>query len=93
MPEATEGKSRALRLSAGTAWKQTRHHPEFGPETYALVQNILVEGELFSAGRERHFIAFLEIDGKLWRAVFKIASDRDETFLVRDLTRLDRDAG
>jgi len=107
VPEATEGKSRTPRLGAGTAWKQTRHHPELEHRTYALAQNIPNEGELFGARAERRFVAFLGIDAKLWRAVFKIASHRGETFPVglhkvkardvagarRDLTRLDRDAG
>jgi len=77
VPEATEGKSRTPRLGAGTAWKQTRHHPELEHRTYALAQNIPNEGELFGARAERRFVAFLGIDAKLWRAVFKIASGRD----------------
>jgi len=97
---AMDGHSRAVRLGSATAWKQARHHPEIGPRTYALVQRILDEGEMFRDGRERHVVGFLEIDGQIWRAVFKVTRDRRETFLLtlhrvqgRDIAKARRSLG
>ncbi len=81
--EATGGRSRTVRLSAATAGKQIRKHPELGPQDYALVQRILDEGDLFPSSQNiNHVMAFLEIDGRLWCAVLKATQDGRETYLV-----------
>ena len=78
---AIGAKSRTVRLSAPTAAKQARRHPELRSEDYAHAQRILDEGELFDLGRRRA-AGFLEVDGRLWRAILKATDDRTETYLV-----------
>lgn len=86
---ALGGRSRTVRLSGETAAKQGGRrqrssrdigHPDVRPESYALVQRILEEGELFRAGA-RHAVGFVEADGRMWRAVFKATEDGSETYL------------
>ena len=70
---AVGANSRTVRLSAATAAKQGRHHPELGSGDYARAQRILDEGELFLEGNGRFVQGFLEVDGRLWKAVVKSA--------------------
>ncbi len=78
---AIGARSRTVRLSAETAAKQARRHPDLEPADYARVQRILDEGEVFSAPRGRA-IGFLEEEGRLWRAVVKATEDGSEAYLA-----------
>ncbi len=93
------GRSSMVRLSAETADKQARKHPDVRSGDYALVQRILDEGELF---RDRYspraVVGFLEEGGRLWRAAIKATEDGSETWLTtlhkarqRDLRAARRD--
>ena len=68
------------RLSNDTATKQRGSHRDIAPADYDCVQRILDEGELSRAG-PRHAIAFIEMDGRPWRAVIKATRDGSETYL------------
>lgn len=89
---AIGARSRTVRFSGETAAKQRgtritsdgrriRGHPDVQPQDYALVQRILDEGEVF-ASAPRRAMGFLEVDGKLWRAVVKASRDRSKTSLA-----------
>ena len=78
---AIGGKSKTVRLSGETAAKQTVNHHDLSPQDYARVQRLLDGGELFVKDDRRAY-AFLEEDGRLWRAVVKVTEDGSETFLV-----------
>ncbi len=78
---AIGARSRTARLSAETAAKQARRHPDLEPADYARVQRILDEGELFTSG-ERVAIGFMEDSGRLRRAVVKATKDGSETYLA-----------
>ena len=84
---AIGGRSRTVRLSAETAAKRRRAHPDLKPDDYALVQRILDGGELFRSG-PHHALGFVEIDGRVWRAVYKATRDGAETYVV-SLHRVD----
>ena len=92
---AIGGRSRTVRLSCYTAAKQRRVHPDLKPDDYALVQRILDDGEMFRSG-PHHAVGFVEIDGRLWRAVYKATRDGAETYAVSlhrvDPTRMRRAA-
>lgn len=79
--EAIGGRSSVVRLSAATAEKQARRHPDLGHEDYAKVQLILDEGTLFRK-RDRELNGFVEADGRLWRAAIKTTRDGAETYLT-----------
>ena len=74
-----------------TAGKQREHHPDIAPTDYARLQRLLDEGELF---RDRYSpraaTAFLEEDGRLWRAAVKATGDGLEDLLWRPSTRRSR---
>ena len=59
-----------------TARKQRAHHRDLAPTDYARLQRLLDEGEPF---RDRYSpraaTAFLEEDGRLWRAAVKATED------------------
>ena len=77
---AIRARSHTVRLSAKTARKQADRHPDLAPADYALVQRILDDGELF---RDRNgVIGFLEMDGRLWRAVIRTFDDGTETYIA-----------
>ena len=77
---ALRARSHTVRLSAETARKQADRHPDLAPADYALVQRILDNGELF---RDRNgVIGFLEMDGRLWRAVIRTFDDGTETYIA-----------
>ena len=104
--EAIGGASRTVRLSAWTAAKQARRHPDLAPGDYARAGRILDTGEMFMEGTDRA-MGFLEEDGRPWRAVVKATADGSETYLVtlhkarpydlraarRRLKRIDREGG
>ena len=69
-----------VRLSGDTATKQTQRHPEITPATYALVQQIIDEGEWLS-DRSLHVVGFLGMDGELYSAVVKSTAAHDKTYL------------
>ncbi len=76
-------KSRAVRLSAETAAKQSKRHPDLGAKDYARVQRMLNEGRAFQAAdSDRALIAFLEEDKKLWRASVRASEDGRTTHLT-----------
>ena len=79
--EVMGGRSSTVRFSGWTARKQRRRHKDVNPEDYAYVQQILDGGELFEA-RGNRIHGYLEIDGRLWRAVVKRSQDGAETYLV-----------
>ena len=80
---ATGGRSPTVRLSASTAAKQALRHPDLAPDDYARVQRILDRGEMFRDRRDpRAAVDFLDMDGRLWRAVVKATENRAETYLV-----------
>ena len=76
---AVGGRSRVVRLSEETAAKQRKHRLD--PEDYARVQRLLDEGEWVQQSGT-HAAGFIEIDGRLWRAVVKATADGSETYLV-----------
>ena len=79
---AIAARSRTVRLSDGTAEKQRGSHRDITPTDYARVQRILDEGEWFRDRHSpRHAIAFIEMDGRPWRAVVKATRDGSETYL------------
>ena len=79
--EAIGGRSSAVRLSAATAEKQARRHPDLVHEDYAKVQLILDEGALFRK-RDRELNGFVEADSRLWRAAVKTTRDSAGTYLT-----------
>ncbi len=85
LPEAVlsaiGARSRTIRLSGDTAAKQTVRHADVAPADYARIQRIFDEGEVF-ATYGNQAAAFLEQDGRLWRAIVKATKDGGETFLV-----------
>ena len=101
---ATGAQSHTVRLSPDGAVHQRERHPDIAATDYARLQRILDEGEVFRAG-PRHAIAFLDMDGRPWRAVVKATADGSETYLQtlhkaqphnlgaarRRLERIDRD--
>ena len=79
---AIAARSRTVRLSGETAAKQTVRHPDLAPQDYGLVQRILDDGELFrSRYHSRAVEAFIEMDGRPWRAVVKATRDGSKTYL------------
>ena len=78
---AIGGRSSTVRISAATAVKQARRHPELAPEDYAKVQLILDEGELFRK-RDRELNGFVKADGRLWRAAVKTTRNGARTYLT-----------
>ena len=70
-----------MRPSGANAVKQDRRHSNVEPGDYARVQRI-VDGGAVQGRRPRAVIAFLDMDGRLWRAVLKVTKDRSETYLV-----------
>ena len=79
---ATRAHSHTVRLSPGTAAKQREHHRDIAPTDYARLQRILDEGEVYrSRHHPRAVEAFIEMDGRPWRAVVKATRDGSETYL------------
>ncbi len=78
---AIGGRSPTVRVSAWQAAKQADRHPDLAPEEYARVQCILDGCEAFR-GRAHHTTAFLETNGRFWRAVLKATADGSETGLA-----------
>ncbi len=79
---AIGARSRTARLSAETAAKQARRHPDLEPADYARLQRILDQGEMFVEDNGRFAQGFLEEDGRLWKAVVKSAAGGDEAYIV-----------
>ena len=77
-------------MSGATAAKQAERHPNIEAADYALVQRIVDEGEIFQAS-PRLVVGFLEVDGRLWRAVIKATGDGTETYLQTLHLARDRD--
>ena len=87
-------------------YNQRERHPDIAASDYARLQRILNEGEVFRDG-PHHAIAFLEMDGRPWRAVIKATRDGSETYLQtlhkakpddlarvrKGLRRIDREEG
>ena len=91
-----------------TAGKQRGHHPDIAATDYARLQRLLDEGEPF---RDRYSpraaTAFLEEDGRLWRAAVKATEDGarrptlatlhkaqpDDLARARKRRRIDREEG
>ena len=78
--QAIGAQSHTVRLSPDGAVHQRERHPDIAPADYARLQRILDEGEVFRVG-PHHAIAFLEMDGRPWRAVIKATRDGSETYL------------
>ena len=70
-----------VRFSGWQAAKQLFRHPDLRPASYALVQRVLDDGEIF---RQYTSIAvgFVEDQGAWWRAVFKAVPASDELYLL-----------
>ena len=79
--EAVGARSHTLRLSRETAAKQRARHRDIEVEDYARLQRILDEGEWFKQSAT-NALGYVEEDGRLWRAVLKIAKDRSKTYLT-----------
>ena len=78
---ALESRSVAARLSAATAAKQGRHHPEIRPADYGLAAEIVAGGEWFEE-RPFHLVGFGAVGGRLWKAVVKVTRDRSRVYVV-----------
>lgn len=79
--DAVGAQSRVVRLSSGTAAKQAARHPDIDPGDYANIQRILDGDELFRDG-DRWVTGFVEVEGRLWRAVVKATRNSSEIYAV-----------
>jgi len=82
-PVAALDDSRIVLLSGETAAKQRRNHPDIGAADYAMVQQILDDGEMFAEPGGRFVRGFIDDeDGRLWKTVVKMTADDAGTYLV-----------
>lgn len=106
--QAIGAQSHTVRLSPAGAVHQRDRHPDIAATDYARLQRILDEGEVYrSRHHPRSVEAFIEMDGRPWRAVVKATRDGSETYLQtlhmaqprdvaaarRRLERIDREEG
>jgi SPP1 gp7 family putative phage head morphogenesis protein len=73
--------AQAVRLSADTAGKQLRHHPDLSAEDYRRIQAMIERGEAVRQG-ERHLVLTLTDQGRPYLAVVKATQDGRELYLV-----------
>lgn len=82
--DAVGASTRTALLSTDDAAKQLRKRAAFDVRTYELVQRLLDEGEIrrdMSTHNANDFAATALIDGKWWRALFRVTRDGREIFL------------
>lgn len=77
---AMGAKTRVVQYSSQTAEKERRKHGEAVPALLARMQEAFDGGDVFQDRVSR--VAFVTIDGKLWRLVAKATSAGDEIFVT-----------
>ena len=70
-----QAKTGLLLMSGQTALKQRLRHPDLDIQDYAIVQKIIEQGMIKTDIRPNHYVGFIEINGKWWRAAWKIVED------------------